>query len=510
MPHAQRSQRPAQPPWRAAASQPRRSSAAAPWAAVALACLTACAPGSEEAPAPDVIVLSVDTLRRDFVGSYGHRNPRRPQSTTPVFDALAAEGARFADAVSSSSWTLPAHMSLMTGLPDALHGVNDTSLSVDTQLTLLAEIFREAGYATGGFFSGPNLHPVFGFEQGFETYVDCTQIELPDELFGDRANRPGGSLQAVHNASHEAVTSPVVHAQAASWLIGVPNDQRYFLFAHYWDPHYDLIAPPEFRERYVDPSYTGRMQGIFALESRKVDASERSAADIAHVRALYDAEIDYTDGWIGRLLDEVRARGRWDDTVVLWTSDHGEEIYERGRWGHRYSLLEEEIAIPMALRYPRAVPAGVVVQGQARIYDVLPTVVELAGLQAPPYIYGRSLMDRVADPQAPGPPAHLELRLMHKNMHWVARREGPLKAIVELSTNSVRLFDHRRRQAELQGFDPTSTEAPISGVYERLLQDVAAFAELRAALPGGGRAEAVQLSPALEGQLRAMGYLDAK
>jgi arylsulfatase A-like enzyme len=479
-------------------------------AATPLLALAACAPAPEAPPAPDVIVLSVDTLRRDFVGSYGHRNPRRDASTTPVFDALAAEGARFADAVSSSSWTLPAHMSLMTGLPDALHGVNDTSLSVDRKLTLMAEVFGEAGYATGGFFSGPNLHPVFGFDQGFDAYVDCTQIELPEELFGERSERPGGSLQEVHNASHEAVTSPVVHARAAAWLLGVPSDQRYFLFAHYWDPHYDLIAPPEFRERYVDPAYDGRMRGIFALESRKVDASERSAADIAHVRALYDAEIDYTDEWIGRLFDEVRARGRWDDTLVLWTSDHGEEIYERGRWGHRYSLLEEEVAIPMALRYPRAVPAGVVVQGQARLYDVLPTVVELAGLQAPPYVFGQSLMDRVADPEAPGPPAHLELRLMHKDMHWVARREGPLKAIVELSTNSVRLFDHRRRQAELQGVDPTNTRGAIGGVYERLLQDIADFGELRAALPGGGRTEAIQLNPELEGQLRAMGYLDSE
>lgn len=481
--------------------------AAALLCALGAVSLAGCGPESTSFSAPDVVLISVDTLRRDFVGSYGHRNPRQSASTTPVFDRVASQGARFADAVSTSSWTLPAHMALMTGLPDALHGVNDTSLTVERELTLLAEVFSQAGYATGGFFSGPNLHPVFGFGQGFDTYVDCTQIELPDELFSDGAERPGGSLAEVHHASHEAVTSPVVHARASAWLLDVPEDQPFLLFAHYWDPHYDLIAPPEFSQRYVDSSYTGRMRGIYALESRRASMTPRTPEDVAHVRGLYDAEIAYTDDWIGRLLEEVERRGRWDDTIVLWTSDHGEEIYERGRWGHRITLLEEEIAIPMALRYPRAVPSNTVVQGQARLYDVLPTLLDLAGLQAPPYTFGASLMDRVKAPEAVGPAASLELRLKHKGVHWVARREGQLKAMVELNSNAVRLFDLSREQSELRQVDPMRTELPIGGVYQRLLQDVANFGELRAELPGSGAAT-IELTPQLEGQLRAMGYLE--
>ncbi|MEO0651639.1 MAG: sulfatase, partial [Planctomycetota bacterium] len=373
-----------------------------PLAACALAAgLLGC--GGEAAPTgpPNVLLLSVDSLRQDHLSAYGYESngPAR-ESTTPTFDALAARGVLFKNARSTTSWTLPSHMALFTGLPDPLHGVVENRRRLADETVTLAQLFADAGYATGGFFSGPNLHPTFGFARGFEEYVDCSRVEVAPDAFEGLDQKPVGSLQGLHRSSHTVVTSPGL-VEAASRYAGAILDRGrrpLFCFVHWWDPHYDYLAPPAYVQRFTRGDYNGRFRGDYLNEK----SSQATARDAQHLRELYDAEIRFTDDEIGRLLDAFEERGALDSTVVVYTADHGEEFYEHDRWGHQRTLFEPSVRIPIAIAGP-GVPNGVRASGRAQIHDLYPTLASLCGLDVPGYVEGRDLAARWLDPTSAGP-----------------------------------------------------------------------------------------------------------
>ncbi|HKX45321.1 MAG TPA: sulfatase, partial [Planctomycetota bacterium] len=352
------------------------------------------------------MLLSIDSLRPDHLSAHGRANAVEPGApSSPGFDAFARGGVRFEQAVSTTSWTLPAHVALLTGLPDLLHGVTDNFKRLGDGHVTLAELFRDAGYRTAGFFSGPNLHPAFGFGQGFEAYEDRSRLDVAAARF---EGRELGDLRDVHLASHRAVTSPALLEGASAFLRAAAGEGRpFFLFVHWWDPHYDYLAPEEIARRFVDPAYRGDVSGAHAVDKTKAVGAE----DVRHLRELYDAEVRFTDDHVARLLGVLDELGLADDTLVVWTADHGEEFYERGRWGHQRTLYDEVVRIPLALRWPGVLPAGVVATGQARLYDVYATLADLCDLPAPPWVEGASLRPLWEDPAHPGFAAPLALEV---------------------------------------------------------------------------------------------------
>lgn len=304
---------------------------------------------------PNIILISIDSLRADHLHAYGYR-----RATSPNLDRLASEGALFETAMAPTSWTLPSHMTLMTSLPPEKHGVVSNRKRLGAGIPTLAERLQHAGYYTGGVVSATYLDGMFGFSRGFDEYDDYTLLH------------PSGDVSA------KEVSSPGVTELALSFLrrrATSTDGHPFFLFVHLFDVHYDYNPPEPFANMF-DPAYEGPTTG----EARAM-AHIRKRRDLDHVIALYDGEIAFVDAHIGNLLQALSALRMQDNTIVAVVADHGEEFFEHGRSGHFKTLYDEVLHVPLLVRYPGHIPAGKRVQGQVRLMDVPPTLLELAGLR---------------------------------------------------------------------------------------------------------------------------------
>ena len=342
--------------------------------ATCTALVLASCPAEPAAPSgPNVLVIAVDTLRADALGVQGGRD-----GVSPRIDALAAEGAHFRAAFAHAPWTLPSFSSLFTSLPPEAHGaggdVREGWRALSEDRTTIAERFQDAGWSTHAIVNVDFLTEPFGTMQGF---ADVDAHAASDNHATRRA---------------EATTDA-----ALQWIDGRPPDKGgarpFFLFVHYFDPHAEYDPPPAWRARFAleqDQSSTA-----FRFGAREHVVNHRGgrmpldAATLARARALYDGEVAYTDHEIGRLLDGLRARGLDPNTIVVLTSDHGEEFGEHGSWEHGHTHFDELLHVPLVIRAPgiaprsRTEPVGLV--------DVAPTVCALAGVPAAPSFRGRDL-----------------------------------------------------------------------------------------------------------------------
>ncbi len=329
---------------------------------------------------PNVVLISIDTLRRDHLGCYGY-----PRATSPRIDQLATEGAVFENMVSSSSWTLPAHAAMFTGLADTVHGALEITSRLPDDRVTLAERLKELGYTTVGFFSGPPLYPAYGLGQGFDAYVDCTSYpELSAQSAVAGVTR-GGPL---HHAARKDITGPRVVERVQAWLSG-DTSRPFFMFIHLWDVHPDFVPPPPY-DRMFDPDYAGTETGEDFLFSPTVNPA-MPKRELEHIIALYDGEIAWTDAHVGKILDDLDARKLRDSTIVMLLSDHGEEFLEHGSKGHRHTLFDELIRIPLIVRYPGYIAAGQRYGEQARMIDVVSTLLALVNAPPPADVMGQSL-----------------------------------------------------------------------------------------------------------------------
>ncbi len=441
---------------------------------------------------PNVLLVSVDSLRGDRIGSSGH-----PVATSPVLDRLAREGVSFPYTVSPTSWTLPAHVSMLTSLTVAVHGVG-LGKSLDPARTTLAEAMREEGYRTAAFATGPWMTPAFGLHRGFERFAN-TSAFTEGSFRGRDETRP--TLSA-HASSHQEVTGEEIAQRAIAWLDATP--EPFFLFLHFWDVHFDYIPPAPFDDLF-DPGYRGSVDGVDFASNPAVHAG-MARGDLEHVEALYHGEIRFTDRNIGRVLEHLRASGRLDDTVVAVTADHGDEFFEHGQKGHNKSLYDEVVVVPWILRWPGKVPAGRTVTEPVRLIDVAPTLLDLASAdpERMPEAMGRSTAGHWSGNPPDPAPAFMDLFLL-PDFQFQGLRSAASKTMVKYDDAGTRaaVFDLVRDPMERFPNAPSGRfESPFRE-FERTrdLMD-----SLREALPGGNAA-AVELDPRTEAQLRALGYI---
>jgi arylsulfatase len=479
------------------------------WVGLA-ALLVASACGGTSRPR-GVLLLSVDSLRADHLSCAGYRSPTRPDlDTTPVIDReIAGRGARFANALSTSSWTLPAHLALLTGLPNELHGVRDIPERLPATRRLLAECFRDAGWRTAGFFSGPNLHPWFGFDRGFELYADCSAAPVADpEIFGVEPRDRAGfdDVRALHDRSHQGITGPGLVASFARWFEGLGPDERFFAFLHFWDVHYDYTPPAEYD--LFDPGYRGTWTG--AGFNHTLLHPPTDARDVMHLQALYDGEVLFTDAQIGEVLAELEAAERGQDTLVVLVADHGDEFMEHGMLGHRNSLFEEVVRVPLCLRLPGAIDPGLVVDELVSLVDVAPTILDLAGVAwggaasdcAP---WGRSLRRALEGTSLGVRPAPLELTVRAVPIQNRGLHAGDHKVIRERARGDPNLYDLRRDALERRPIQLGENRA----ADQRIDAALAFWAELDALAAELGAAGSGTLPSELGESLQAAGYVGA-
>jgi arylsulfatase A-like enzyme len=337
---------------------------------------------------PNVLLVSIDTLRPDHLGCYGYQ-----RDTSPVLDRLAEQGVRFSTVASASSWTLPAHASLVTGLYPATHGAWKMANPISPEVLTLAQLLRRSGMTTCGVVSFHLLSSSYGFGRGFGAYY---------ELHKDA----GGGLREVRA---EEVANRAIH-----W-IGGNREKPFFLFLHFFDPHWDYDPPPPY-DRIYNPGYRGEITGAYGslLEyikyrpekpgkgggaaNRGVEPGvEREVAidqeDLEQVLALYDGEIRYTDHHLGRVIDALRLFGLLEKTLVVVTGDHGEEFMEHGSLeGHAWTMYEEVIRVPLIMRFPDGLGGGRVVDHQVRNIDIMPTILDWLQVNGRPEVEGQSLL----------------------------------------------------------------------------------------------------------------------
>lgn len=355
-------------------------------------------------PRMNVVLISMDSVRQDRLGIYGHRPEFAPEvAVTPHVDALAMQGVVFDEAWATTSWTLPSHMTMMTGLADTSHGVVHDYARMDPLRTTLAESFEAAGYATAGFFSGPYLDAKYGFAEGFRYYQSgmmphsereqwiAERIAELNENRKANGQAPGDPLQdfAAMNdrLSHEDITSPRINELGLNFL-EAHTEEPFFLFLHYFDAHYDHI--PEKMEPGLgtkfDPSYNGSFspdRWYFNNAVRTYGPGNRpqrqiGQRDLAHIMAWYDAEIHWVDRHIGEVVAKLEALGLAENTIVAVVSDHGDEFFEHGNIGHRSTLFPEVLKVPWVMKVPGEARAGARVPGVVRLYDLAPSLVDYA------------------------------------------------------------------------------------------------------------------------------------
>ncbi len=446
-----------------------------------------------DATYPNVVLISVDTLRADHITCYGYHRP-----TTPRIDRLAADGVVFLNTISSTSWTLPAHAALFTGLADTVHACTNTDKSLHPSRHTLAERLGEVGYATAGFFSGPYLHPVFGLAQGFQIYQDCTSyadFNTATATANDTIEGP-----AVWQRSSRDVTNPTVYNAVSNWL--QHNTRRPFLlFIHLWDAHYDFIPPPPDATMF-DAADTGTITGENFRENPRV-VPEMPQRDLDHLIALYDGEIAWTDAHVGKILDDLEVLDLNDSTIIVLTSDHGTAFFEHGQKGHRNTLYDELIRIPLVIRYPKAIPAGLRIEEQARLIDVLPTLLDLIGLPRSDDMMGQTLTPLFSGGRlARSVPAVSELFSLGLNLR--SNRRNEYKLIYDEKNSQGVVFDLRVDPAEQSVLKDTDSPVVKAAVRDR--QWTAAWIRsFRKALPIVPTTS--QIPPQVLQQLKTLGYI---
>lgn len=327
-------------------------------------------PAGEAAPVPDklvdnLILISIDSLRADRVGSYGNKH-----DTSPTMDRIGRQGLRFTNAYSASSWTLPGHMSMLTGRDVLGHGVISESDRLSPAVPTLAGRLKNAGLATAAIVSTPVLSARFGFNHGFDSYDDHT-IPAPN------------AFDAVKDEP-----APTVEKLATAWL-REHAQERFFLFLHFWDVHYDYIPPAPY-DTMFDPDYKGTVTGKDFYKDKAIN-KHLPQRDLEHLFALYDGEIRWVDDHIARILGVVEQLGLAGKTAVIITSDHGDEFFEHGYKGHGRTLYNEVTHIPLVMYVP-GLPGGQVVDTPVSHVDLMPTALALLGAEAPAGMSGVDIL----------------------------------------------------------------------------------------------------------------------
>ena len=492
---------------------------------VVLGGLSAC---SEPAPAtpPNLLFISIDTLRADALGSYGGT-----WEATPFLDRFAEAGVRFTDAWSHSPKTAPSHMAMFTGLPPRTHGIgNQRSLgnqSLSADITTLAEALQIAGFRTGAVTSGGNVKGFLGFERGFEIY-DETPKNLELKL-----------------------------RDAEEWMTRAAEESNgtrpWFFFFHTYAVHDPYLPPAKFQKRFADPNYAGEIIGDPVEMAKAVKVDDRapwatshqkvtenfwarvdvdSPADMRYLHQLYMASVASLDFQLRRFLNDLQRAGLLDNTIVVLTSDHGEELGEHG--GNRHDQLWNELLhVPLIVHLPgdALVPPGAdpetgavsdaeavlgrTVNGTVRHMDLVPSLIDLLGVENEvrfqQTMLGASwapwLDDSSLETERPALSEHRS-KLDRSLDIWALRSNGEM-LILPAPDDVVRYVDRRTDPLEIAAPGqtpgvPAEGRSDLQALFDLWIHELGRF-QTAAGLYGAG--QGIELDAATRAELEGLGYL---
>jgi len=454
---------------------------------------------------PPVILFTIDTLRADALDCYSTEGLRLG---TPNMNRIAEEGTLFENAFSAAPWTLPGVASFLTGLSPGAHGAVDYhNFNVALGSTSLAEIFSENGYVTAGFTVNPLLGPGHGMDQGFDYYVEedtaCNSgRKLLFERLISRIRLTWPDLQTPN-------FSPSMERRAirqARRFVRDHQGERYFLWVHLCAPHQIWFPPGLYRERIrSELGIDFSRADILRQKQLTKGQADITAEYLDRIHALYAGEVTFSDDLTGELVSELESLGVYDDCIFVLTSDHGEEFYEHDRITHAHSLYKELLHVPLIIRSPGKIPAGLQVTENVSTVDIAPTLLDLAGIRPqlagdPAEFTGRSLVGALTGGTFEEMPVFFEAPLLFdRNVQGVLMGDyfyiGGVDAV--LHPRLYDLFEDSETYYDILRDHPEIAEALAQLVYEHsALCD--SIAERIGSGPGGTNLES----------FRALGYLN--
>lgn len=388
---------------------------------------------------PNLLFISLDTLRADRLGAYKYHRP-----TSPFLDSWAAKSALFEHAVTAAPWTLPSHATMFTGLYPSSHGVNEAkkrSIGADTEM--FTEILKNSGYETFAYVAGGYVGKRYGFARGFDSFIYNS---------GERATKSRGFPRTVNMALKK--------------LSQRDASKPFFMFLHTYAVHCPYTAPDPYRDMFSSP-------GAEPIDTSRCDRFNRKEG-LTQGHALflsdrYDGSIRFVDDTLKKLFDGLEAQGLMENTIIIITSDHGEAFLEHGRIGHQESLYKELLMVPLIIGGPGIKPQRIV--ESVNLADLFPTVLDLVGL-----------------PPSKQPDGHSLAALMHGRQETFSRppyqfselhRGKLLRSLIDpvdqhfilnLETDSAELFDVAKDPLESQDLAARMPDriAEWRGILDRL------------------------------------------
>jgi arylsulfatase A-like enzyme len=308
---------------------------------------------------PNIILISIDTLRADHLGCYGYDRP-----TSPVVDKFASEGLLFEDVSATSPWTLPSHGSLLTGLYPHRNGLRLRKDYLPNGVPTMAEVLRNNGFLTAAIVNSFSLSKKFGLDRGFSDFTYVSE-----------------------DVSRAAPSE--VEVEALKWLSNQGN-KPFFLFLHYYDVHSDYCSLQGYEKQFVQP-YTGTADGSTAQLVRYCQGKlSLNQVDADHLIDLYDSGVRQMDDGLGRMFEFLETKRLLDHTFIVITSDHGEEFLDHGGVLHGRTYFQEIIQVQLLIRGPD-IPQSKRIKHIASLVDVMPTILSLLGISEPPSLDGMNL-----------------------------------------------------------------------------------------------------------------------
>ena len=438
-----------------------------PTLALTLCVLSACA-RSEEIPdstRPNIILVSLDTLRADRLSLYGNE-----RTTSPFLDSIGEDSIVFERAIAQSSSTTPSHRSLFQSrIPSR----------TTKRVPMLAEILKDAGYATAAFTGGGNVSAKFGFGRGFDTYFEASK--------GQRSFAEA-------------------YPEFERW-VRADREKPFFVFLHSYDIHHPYTAPEPYERMFcadTGSELDGRESGVVLNKIRRAQNQRDftgevvlTEADKRRITALYDGGIVHADTYLGKLRHLLDELGRWDDTILIVLSDHGEEFWEHGSVLHSHTLYQELLWVPLVIRLPDDRFGGRRIARPVRLLDVAPTLLDLLDLPVANSHQGTSLMHVVTSKEAGEPPVIVsEISALRSVLQW------PWKVITERESGAMEMYHLDNDPGERRDLGVENRNAAIE-LYRQLTRgqpaDPGRFVDVMDELPDDTQ---------LEEQLRALGYIE--
>lgn len=450
---------------------------------------------------PNILLCAIDALRADYLRLY---DPDAA-AVTPNLDAFSKDAILFRQAFAQASWTKPSFGTMFTGLYPEAHGATSKTASLSPSVDTLAGLLQAGGYYTKGFSNNPNTTKVFGMHRGFVDYVDLK----PEPLFHATASSTHLSLYGLLRKVFMVVEgklrrgrlrvtdfyqpAEVISATALDWFDSgdVPENTPFYLYLHYMETH--------------DPFMDHTTPGIGYARARMEDPDPGQFLE--PMRDAYISEIEFLDKQLGVLFEGLKQRGLYDSTAIVFVSDHGEEFFDHQGWWHGQTLYEELLRVPLLIKLPKSLRGGEASDDMARLIDLAPTMLQVAGLPPGPAMSGRPL----CDPSGVFTNADIVYSYAHNDFEGNLQQGVRSRDRALIKANE----DNPRGVAPVELYDMTSDPTQQHNLaqspehqdevvqLDEIISDFLRLIHENAPEPGA----AVEIDPNLQQQLEALGYL---